>query len=193
MAGTELIAVDDSVLCVIDVQRWFVDRLPAETGQVLVARIAWLCRVAGALSVPVVVTEEEPEDNGSTAVEIVAALPPETPIFTKPVFGLAAVPEIVAAVEEHGRGTVVLVGMETDVCIAHSALGLIDRGRRVAVVRDAVASPGLDHEYGLERMRDAGAVLLGAKGLYYEWVRTVDGSPALKALAEPPAATALAL
>jgi nicotinamidase-related amidase len=193
MAGAELIAVDDSVLCVVDVQPWFVDRLPETTGAGFVARIAWLCRLAGALSVPVVVTEEESEENGSTAAEIVAALPAGTRVFPKPVFGLAAVPEILAEVEGHGRGTVVLAGMETDVCIAHSAIGLLERGHRVVVVRDAVASPGPDHEYGLERLRDAGAVLLGVKGLFYEWVRTVERSLALQELAELPAATALEL
>jgi nicotinamidase-related amidase len=64
--------------------------------------------------------------------------------------------------------------METDVCVAHSALGLLDLGRRVVVVRDAVAAPGEAHPDGLERMRDAGVVLIGTKGLFYEWTRTVD-------------------
>ena len=66
-----------------------------------------------------------------------------------------------------------LVGMETDVCVAQSALGLLDTGYRVVVVRDAVAAPGAAHEQGLDRMRDAGAVLIGTKGLFYEWTRTV--------------------
>ena len=66
-----------------------------------------------------------------------------------------------------------LTGMETDVCVAHSALGLLDLGLRVIVVRDAVAAPGDAHLHGLDRMRDAGAVLIGTKGLLYEWTRTV--------------------
>jgi nicotinamidase-related amidase len=193
MADAALIAVDDSVLTVVDVQPGFVDRLPVEESIVLVARIAWLCRVAAALGVPVVVTEEEPEQNDATIAGIADVLPPGTPILAKPVFGLAAVPEIVAAVEAHGRRTGVLVGMETDVCVAHSAIGLIERGCRAVVVRDAVASPGPDHDYGLERMRDAGVVLVGVKGLYYEWVRTVERSVTIRALAEPPTASLLEL
>ena len=55
-----------------------------------------------------------------------------------PTFGLADVPEIVASVEHTGRRTAVLVGMETDVCVAQSALGLLDEDFTVAVVEDAV-------------------------------------------------------
>ena len=51
---------------------------------------------------------------------------------------------------------------------------LLDRNYRVVVVRDAVLSPGDDHTDGIERMRAAGVTLIGVKGLFYEWVRTVD-------------------
>lgn len=56
-------------------------------------------------------------------------------------FGLAGQPDILEAVQRTGRRTAILIGLETDVCITHSALGLLDRGHRVAVVEDAVARP----------------------------------------------------
>ena len=170
-----LLDADDSVLCVIDVQPHFVGKL-AETdgGAPFLQRVVWVAALANALGIPIVVTEEEPDRNGSTLAEIVERLPDPTPRHPKPTFGLADVPEIMRAVEETGRRSAVLVGMETDVCVAHSALGLLDRGYRVLVVRDAVLSPGTAHEDGIERMRAAGATLIGAKGLFYEWTRTVD-------------------
>ncbi|MFL5768184.1 MAG: isochorismatase family protein [Actinomycetota bacterium] len=171
-----LLEVADSLLCVVDAQPGFADKLDAPVARATVGRIAWIAALAGALTVPIVVTEEEPEENGSTLPEIATQLPPDVPRHRKPVFGLADVPEILEAVAGSGRGTAVLTGMETDVCVAHSALGLLDRGYRVAVVRDAVAALGTDHEHGLDRMRDAGAMLLGTKGLFYEWTRTVDRS-----------------
>jgi nicotinamidase-related amidase len=93
-------------------------------------------------------------------------------------------------VEATGRDTAVLVGMETDVCVAQSALGLLDRGLRVAVVADATYSPGAMHDHGLRRIADAGGVVIHAKGVYYEWVRTVDAALAFERenpdLASPP-------
>jgi nicotinamidase-related amidase len=104
----------------------------------------------------------------------------------KPVFGVAENPAIVADIERHGRGTAVLCGLETDVCVAQSALGLDDRGFRVVVVEDAVASTGASHEQGLARMRDAGLELVGLKGLAYEWIRTVERAWELDPLLSDP-------
>ncbi len=179
-----LLELADSVLIVIDVQPGFGPPGP------VVARIAWLTGVAAALGVPVVVTEEDPERNGPTAPEILARAPVGTTAFVKPLFGLADTPAILAAVEALGRRTAVLAGFETDVCVTHSALGLLDRGYRVAVVTDATGSPGDMHELGLRRIRDAGATLVHAKGVYYEWVRTLEAARAFEAanpgLADPP-------
>jgi nicotinamidase-related amidase len=170
-----LIDVDDSVLCLVDVQPGFVVKLgDDERLEPFVQRVVWVAALANALGVPAVVTEEEPDRNGPTLPAVVERLPDPTTRHPKPTFGLADVPEILAAVEASGRRTAVLAGMETDVCVAHSALGLLDRGYRVVVVRDAVLAPGDAHADGIERMRAAGVILIDAKGLFYEWVRTVD-------------------
>jgi nicotinamidase-related amidase len=170
-----LLEVDDSVLCVIDVQPGFVGKVGETEGRdPFVQRVVWVVALASALGVPIVVTEEEPEHNGPTLPEVVERLPDPTTRYPKPTFGSADVPEIMDAVEATGRRTAVLVGMETDVCVAHSALGLLDRAYRVVVVRDAVLAPGDAHDDGIERMRAAGVTLIGVKGLFYEWARTVE-------------------
>jgi nicotinamidase-related amidase len=175
--GARLLDAGDSLLCVIDVQPEFVAKLREDERRAsFVQRVVWVAALANALGVPTVVTEEEPDRNGATLPEIVEWLPDLTPRFVKPTFGLADVPEILGAVEATERRTAVLVGMETDVCVAHSALGLLDRDFRVVVVRDAVLAPADAHDDGIERMRAAGVTLIGAKGLFYEWVRTVDAA-----------------
>ena len=173
--GGRLLDVDDSVLCVVDVQPGFVGKL-SDGREPFIQRVVWVAALATALGVPSVVTEEEPDRNGPTLPEIVERLPGPTPRYTKPTFGLADVPQIMAAVEATGRRTAILVGLETDVCVAHSALGLLDRGYRVVVVRDAVLAPGDAHDDGIERLRAAGVISIGVKGLFYEWVRTVDAA-----------------
>jgi nicotinamidase-related amidase len=178
-AQRRLLAVDDSVVCVVDVQPGFLDKLGADGAKSIVQRVAWIVAAAARLAVPIIVTEEEPERNRPTVPGVLDHVPVRAPRHTKATFGLADVPEILESVKRTGRATAVLVGLETDVCIAHSALGLLDRGYRVAVVRDAVGSPGSGHPLGLERMRSAGAVLVETKGLYYEWVRTVERASAV--------------
>jgi nicotinamidase-related amidase len=165
---------DGSVLVVVDTQAGFLDKLPQDEAAALVDRIRWLCRLAEWAHVPVVVTEEEPERNGETATPVREALPAGTVRHLKPSFDLAASPEILADVLGHDRGVAVLCGLETDVCVAQSALGLLATGKRVVVVEDAVASPGTAHAQGLARLTRAGVELLGVKGLAYEWLGTVE-------------------
>ena len=112
------------------------------------------------------------------------------PVFTKPVFDAAACPEIMAAVAATGRRTAVLCGFETDVCVTHSAVGLVEAGYRVVVAVDAVYSPAGAQAFGLARLRDLGVELVHCKGIYYDWVRTLEAALAFERehpdLAEPP-------
>jgi nicotinamidase-related amidase len=166
---------DDSVLVVVDAQPGF---LPTEADSA-VARMAWLVAVAARLGIPVVVTEEEPERNGVTDERVAGRLPADTPVFRKPTFGLAGTPEILDAVRATGRAAVVVVGCETDVCVAQSAIGLRDAGFGCVVVDDATFSPGEMHERGLARVDSEGVARNHAKGVTYEWLRTVDDAHAV--------------
>jgi len=191
--GAGLLDRESSILVVIDMQTGFFsehDSLDHDALSSASACAAWLVGVAAALGVPTVVTEEDPARNGHTDPAILAALPDGATVFEKFVFGVAGQPDILTAVEAAGRPDVVLIGAETDVCVAHSALGLIDLGYRVAVVTDATFSPGEMHAFGLRRMREAGVIEMHAKGVYYEWVRTLEAARdferANPTLADPP-------
>lgn len=166
---------EDSVLLVIDAQPGFLG-VGSESA---VDRMAWLVAVAARLDVPVIVTEEEPERKGVTHALVANRLPAGTPVFTKPTFGLAATPEILSAVRATKRGTAVVVGCETDVCVAQSAIGLRAAGFECVVVEDATFSPGEMHERGLARVLSAGVARNHAKGVTYEWLRTVDDAHAV--------------
>ena len=176
MADDLIIDVDDSVLIVIDVQPTFLDKLPGEEAEKLLERICWLIGVARWADVPVVVTAEDMARNGTVHPTVERALAHGTPVYDKMSFALTAEPAILEAVRAVRRNTMVIVGLETDVCVAQSALGLSTHGFRVAVVSDALGSPGSDHDHGLGRMRAAGVIVSGVKGLFYEWMRTVQRS-----------------
>lgn len=173
MPNHTLIEGDDSILIVIDAQPAFLNKLPATERRPLLARMCWLIGVASWLHIPLVLTAENMAHLGGVAPEI-AQMAPETPTYNKMVFGLAADPDILATIARTGRQTVILIGLETDVCVAQSALGLLEREYRVVVVADATSSPGIAHTAGLNRMRDAGVLVVNVKNLYYEWLRTVE-------------------
>jgi nicotinamidase-related amidase len=181
MAG--LVQREESVLVVVDAQPGFLAKetfTDADTAAArsALARMVWLVALAARLEIPVVVTEEEPERHGATAGEVAAVLPGNAPVFRKPTFGLANTPEILAAVTGTQMHTAVLIGSETDVCVAQSAIGLHERGFACVVVEDATFSPGEMHARGLERIASAGVSRNHAKGVTYEWLRSVDDAHA---------------
>ena len=173
---TSLIDADDSCLIVIDAQKAFFDKLEKRYVKPLIKRMVWIVDVAVKLEIPVIVTAEYIEENGSIIPELLEVLPPDTKIHNKMIFGLAADPEILDDVRKTNRNTAILLGLETDVCVAQSAIGLLENGYRVAVLEDAVGSPGKAHHYGLARMRGAGVLFSNVKSLFYEWLRTVENS-----------------
>jgi len=184
-----LIDADDCVLILVDVQEGFLERVEPEAKAGLVERIAFLTLSARFCAIPVVATVESPGDWGGLHPGLVEAVG-DAPVIDKTVFGLAGDPLAGPEVRGTGRGTAVLTGLETDVCVAQSALGLLDEGLRVVVVEDAVASPGSAHSAGIGRMRRAGVVGVLTKQLHYEWMRTVRRSREFDAahpgLVQPP-------
>ena len=112
-------------------------------------------------------------------------------MIEKPTFGLTFCAEAVEAIRATGRSTAVLVGFETDVCVAQSAIGLLDLGFRAVVPEDAVyTNSAIEHERGLARMTGAGVERNHCKGLTFEWLHTVDRAletfPEAAALGTPP-------
>lgn len=186
--------VADCVLVVIDAQPGFYNSQRDDVDRAAHAdaltRAAWVAGVAAALGVPVVVTEEDARTNGGTDARILLALAEGVTIFEKTIFGANDNPAIDTAVRAAGRGTVVLVGTETDVCVAHSALGWRQDGLRAVVIHDAVYSAGQGNANGLARLRQEGIEMLSAKELYYEWLRDLPSVRDFDAhhphLAQPP-------
>lgn len=190
-----LIDVNDSVLVVIDVQEFFLDKLsqaakhetatsllfascypPPPDKESLVNRIGWIMDVANILNVPMILTAEDIDTLGSVTTPLQGKLSADSVsmIHNKMIFGMADCNAIMESLKQTKRNTVILVGLETDVCITHSAIGLAKLGYNVAVLADATATPAIaQHVMGLDRMKQAGININHVKGLYYEWVRTV--------------------
>ena len=182
-----LIERERSCLVVIDVQQYFLDKLPLHWRGPLVERIAWLMRAARLLEIPVVATAEDVERDGPLIPALERGLPADSPpVFDKMVFGLWGQEDIRAAVEATGRDCFVLTGLETDVCVAQSALGLRAAGYRVAVVADACASPPPNHEHGLRRLEGSGVIRTSVKTVFYEWVRDLETTHRVRAALDVP-------
>ena len=175
-----LLKRNNSVLIVIDIQENFLSKLPLADREPLVERVAWIINVAKVLKIPILATAEDVSHGVDMLPRLKALLPEGQTVFNKMVFSLYGQPDIRDALTALNKEDLVLVGQETDVCVAQSAIDLVDAGYRVWVADDATGSPGPHHDSGLCRMRDAGVVVSGIKGIYYEWLRDVPSAIAME-------------
>lgn len=157
----------DSVLVVIDVQDRLLAAMP--TGPALVRTVGFLLDAAAAVGVPAVATEQYPKGLGPTTAELARRLPADRP--AKTAFSCCGAAGFLSDLRGRNRSNVVLTGMETHVCVLHTALDLLAEGFRVFVPADAVAARfDLDHATALCRLDRAGVVPTTAEATAFEWL-----------------------
>ncbi len=163
-----LISADRSVLLLIDLQ----ERLyPAiHEGAPVLQHNLWLTRLAQQLSVPVICTEQYPNGLGPT-LPALRQLLPDSAMVEKIYF--SAVPEGgVFNAPGGNRAQFIVTGTEAHVCVQQTVLDLLESGRRVFVVDEAVGSrrPS-DKALALERMRHHGDDIVSREMVAFEWLR----------------------
>jgi len=174
------LSVQDSALVVIDVQERFVPAIPAVAESEPVGRcLKQLISAARLLAVPTVISEQYPKGLGPT-LGYLSALHPQAPRFAKMHFSCVEDPHLCTALEALHRRTMVLCGLETHVCVLHTAADLLAAGHEVVIAGDAVASRTQAHrDLGLVSARDLGALVMPCESIVMRWLR-VAGGPLFK-------------
>src|SRR5262249_36573813 len=149
------LSAHEAALLVVDVQEKLMAKIPGAAG--LVRNLAFLVDGARLLDVPVMATEQYPKGLGPTVPELAQRLP-ERP--DKTAFSCCAIPGLVEGFRRKGRSRIVVAGIESHVCVLHTALDLLAADFRVYIAVDAVASRfAVDHATALMRLETAGAIL----------------------------------
>lgn len=174
---------DRSVLVFVDYQ----DRLmPAiHDGAEVVRRAEFLAAVGAEFGVPILATAQNPSRLGPNPP---ALHDRSRQVLEKMEFGAweAGLDVALARLDdEQGRGEpmeVVLGGVEAHVCLLQTALGLLEADRRVWVVADACGSRHPeDRDAAMARLRAAGATVVTAEMVAFEWLGTAE-HPSFKAV-----------
>ncbi len=171
-----------SVLLVVDLQEGYRDKLHEERRTI--ERSLRTIDAAARLDLPVLVTEQYPKGVGRTRAEVAKRLPSGARLFEKTAFscyGAAGLPEYL---RELGRDQIVVVGIETHVCVNQSAHDFLAEGFAVHLVRDAItARYALEDETGWRKMIDSGAIPTTSECIIFEWLRDAE-APEFRALRE---------
>jgi nicotinamidase-related amidase len=163
------LARDRAALVVIDVQEAFRKAVPAF--EQVAGAVGTLARGAGELGVPVIVTEQYPKGLGATVEEVAESLPDGARRLEKVRFSASDA----EGFDLGGREQAIVCGIEAHVCVAQTALDLIDLEAEVHVAADAVGSRSDDdREIGLARMERAGAEITSVEMALFELLGSSD-------------------
>jgi nicotinamidase-related amidase len=157
-----------STLVVVDVQSKLVPVI--DGGTAVVENVRRLVAAANLLAVPVLFTEQNAARLGATVAELPVN---PTAVVHKMTFDSVRADGFL---ERLGADRVAIVaGCEAHVCVLQTVLSLIDAGRRVFVVRDAVGSRRSESkETALRRMEQHGADVVTTEMVVFEWLETAE-------------------
>jgi len=165
------ILAEDAVIVVIDEQPTFLAAI--HEAERVVHRTQFLLEAAKLLGIPVLATEQYPERMGGTH-EAIAPLVSQ-PIVPKMAFSAAGAEAFVAQLEATQRNQVVLVGIESHICVTQTAVDLLGAEYDVFMAEDAISarSAGM-HAVAMQRLRDIGAVITHTESVVYEAMGGAD-------------------
>jgi nicotinamidase-related amidase len=142
-----------------------------------------LIRGAALFEIPIMATTQYVAGLGPIHESLVGPLEEAgvTPI-EKQTFSACADDTIKARVIEIDRPQVLVSGIEAHVCVFQTVLDLMAMGHTVFVCADAVGSRRpLDRDLGLERMRQAGAIVTTVEAVLFEMCH-ISGTDRFKQL-----------
>lgn len=174
------LAAADTVLLIVDVQERLA-RVMEKRDQV-VSNLQVLIRLARVLGFPVVVTQQYTKGLGPTVEPLASELAAIKP-FEKLHFSCCGEPGFNRALGSLKKSTVVLVGMETHVCVLQTALDLLEQDYTVHVPWDAVCSRAEgNYKQGLRFMERAGAIVSSTETVAFQLLARA-GTPEFKEIA----------
>ncbi len=175
------LAKDDAVLVIVDIQ----ERLAAVMDQrkKVIDNCLHLIEASRLLGIPIVLNEQYPKGLGPTSPEIREALPACLP-HEKLTFSCCRDGFFSDKLSAVKRKKVILVGMETHVCVLQTCIDLLHQGLGVHVVQDAICSRTKENfRAGIEFMRDAGAVITCAETALFQLLERA-GTEEFKAISK---------
>lgn len=166
---------------VIDIQDKFYPHLFEK--DVFIRNVKKLIEGLKVLQIPTIVTEQYPEGLGST-MEEVYYLTKDFLYFEKKCFSCLDSDHVKKIIEKTDKKNIILLGIETHVCVLQTSLDCLEKGFVPIVVEDCVTSrKEKDKKTALDRMRHEGVIITSLESLLLE-LKRVAGDDQFKQLSK---------
>ncbi len=136
------------------------------------------------LNRPIWLTEQYPAGLGPTNARLISTLPEQVLRREKIRFSCTGDASLIEEIRQKDIKQLVVIGVESHVCVFQSAMDLLTQGFQVFIPADAVSSRRqLDWETGLQRARMAGIIVTTTEMVIFEMLAAA-GSPEFKAISK---------
>ena len=173
---------EKAVLLVIDVQEKLVPAMNPDLYNQLIDHAKLLIEGFKGLGLPIIATEQYSKGLGHTVTELAGATEPTC--IEKMAFSCCGDENFIAALEKTGAQQVLIVGMESHVCVFQTVLDLLDSGYVVHLVSDAISSRfKSDYDNAISTAARAGAVITTTETALFQLVK-VAGTDGFKIISK---------
>ena len=178
---TDFLNREEAVLVVVDVQERLVPAIHKDLYPRSLKNMQVAIEAADTLGLPIILTEQYPKGLGKTVPEVMLPLDgKEYRLIEKMTFSCARDEGFLSAVSDLNRRQVIMVGMETHVCVYQTSVDLTRAGYSLFVLDDAVSSRFLhNYQSGLQALRDAGCTVVSTETAIFQLLK-VAATPEFK-------------
>ncbi len=160
-----------SLLVVIDIQ----EKLAPHIVEIekITKQINTMIEGAKLLKIPIILTEQYPEGLGRTISEVASHIRDDAIKIMKRTFSCWREPSFQSAVKATNRKEIILVGIETHICMFQTASDMLQAGFLVEVPADATSSrTKINYEIGINRIAKAGGEITSVESTLFELLET---------------------
>ena len=166
-----MLSAEDSLVLVIDIQEKLVNALEKDT---IVSKALKIVESARILDIPVLFTEQYPKGLGQTVAKLCHSERSEEShnVFEKTYFNALLENGFLEKIKSYGKKQIVIMGIETHICVYQTACALVDEGFEVYAIKDACASRNkYEFKQGIEAMKDNGVKISCVEIALFEWLK----------------------
>ena len=167
----------NSCLVIIDIQERLSAAIPEKVMSRLRKNTSILLNAANELSIPIIATAQYPKGLGQIETFVTDNLPDSSVQLEKTCFSCLGADGFDTQLKKLNKKQILLIGIESHICVLQSAFELVAEEYEVFVITDAVASRKLSsYEVALTRLNQGGVHLITTESVLFEWLRDASHS-----------------
>jgi len=168
-----MLKVDDTALMLIDYQEKLAQVMHERES--LQQKMVQLVKGMQLLQIPIVWLEQYPKGLGRTVQNVKHLLDSKQEAVSKMEFSVCDSSNVQAKLDELGKDTYLIAGIEAHICVYQTVQQLIEQGKHVEYIQDAISSRTAENkQIAMQKMNLLGAYPSSVEMALFELIKTAE-------------------